>query len=647
MPEADTRLLDEILDTLDSGVVVLDRQQRIVTWNGWMSTMSGVGAPAALGRTLDELFSETDLSRLSAAVVEALDLGASSVLTHKLHRAVLPLVTRAGAPLVHNLTVRPIGARPYKECLIQVTDVTVQAERERVLRERQNARYDALLESAADPILTLDAEGRIQLANRAAGREIGASPKALIGRPFAELLGDASDWDRVWPAVLSGQAVQWPVELALVRQDGSHSYVDASASRWLSDSRVFVTAILRDVNERRTAEAELRRLNETLEERVRARTADLERAHEQLRQSQKMEAIGQLTGGVAHDFNNLLTPILGGLDVLQRRGVGDERGQRLIDGALQSAERARVLVQRLLAFARRQPLQSAAVDTAGLVEDMVDLLSSTLGPRVRVIVDAGDGLPPAQADRNQLEMAVLNLAVNARDAMPDGGVLTISVRQAEAEGSLALSPGRYIRLAVSDTGVGMDPATLARAIEPFFSTKGVGKGTGLGLSMIHGLAAQLGGALQLSSAVGVGTTVEIWLPIADSAAAEAREENFDEPVAGAGVVLLVDDEELIRASTAQMLADLGFTVLEADSGRSALALLHRPKLDLVVTDHLMPGMTGTEFAREAALVRPGVPVLVISGYADLDALAPDLPRLMKPFREVELAQALASLRRPA
>jgi PAS domain S-box-containing protein len=281
---------------------------------------------------------------------------------------------------------------------------------------------------------------------------------------------------------------------------------------------------------------------------TKAREAELEAAQEALRQSQKMEAMGQLTGGVAHDFNNLLTPIVGALDMLQRHGLGGEREQRLIAGAAQSAERAKVLVQRLLAFARRQPLQPVAVDIARLVTNMADLVSSTTGPQIKVVVDAANDLPPAKADPNQLEMALLNLAVNARDAMPEGGTLRISasvhiVRAAENPG---LPSGPYVRLSVADTGIGMDDATLARAIEPFFSTKGVGKGTGLGLSMVHGLASQLGGALTIKSKPDLGTNVELWLPQTEAEPEPAVAALDGEAVRGRGMALIVDDEEYVR-----------------------------------------------------------------------------------------------------
>ena len=276
--------------------------------------------------------------------------------------------------------------------------------------------------------------------------------------------------------------------------------------------RVAGTAI--DITARKRAEEQLRELNETLEARVIERTAELEAAHEQLRQSQKLEAMGSLTGGVAHDFNNLLTAIVGALDMLQRRGVGGEREQRLIGVAAQSAERAKILVQRLLAFSRRQPLQPVAVDLGDLVKNMAGLVSSTTGPQIRVVVDVADDLPRARADPNQLELALLNLAVNARDAMPEGGTLRISAsaETVRAGARPGLKAGQYVRLSVADTGAGMDEDTLARAVEPFFSTKGFGKGTGLGLSMVHGLASQLGGALAIQSRLGLGTNVELWLP---------------------------------------------------------------------------------------------------------------------------------------
>lgn len=397
------------------------------------------------------------------------------------------------------------------------------------------------------------------------------------------------------------------------------------------------------------ARARLEALQESeanLEERVRARTAELEHAQEALRQSQKMEAMGTLTGGVAHDFNNLLTPIIGSLDMLKRRLVGD-REVRLIDGALQSAERAKTLVQRLLAFARRQPLQARSVDLADLVQGMADLMASTSGPRVTIELTIPRDLPPVHTDPHQLEMAILNLAVNARDAMPDGGTLTLAamVENLSHSDGKDLAPGGYIHLQVSDTGTGMDEETLARAIEPFFSTKGVGQGTGLGLSMVHGLAAQLGGAMRISSKLGIGTNVDLWLPLSTEQVAKL-EGAVPVPADGhVGAVLLVDDEPLIRMSTADMLSDLGYLVTEASSGEAALEIIENGFCpDILITDHLMPGITGTELALRMREESPTTLILIISGYADVGGIAPDMPRLAKPFRESDLTGMLEELR---
>lgn len=375
--------------------------------------------------------------------------------------------------------------------------------------------------------------------------------------------------------------------------------------------------------------------------------AELAEAQEVVRQSQKLDAMGQLTGGVAHDFNNLLTPIIGSLDMLVRREVGSDRERRLIQGALQSAERAKTLVQRLLAFARRQPLQPTAIDVRRLVNGMAGLIASTSGPRIALRLALSDDLPPALADLNQLEMALLNLAVNARDAMPEGGTLTISAaRESVRPGHRSkLRQGHYVRLSVEDTGSGMDEATLARAIEPFFSTKGIGKGTGLGLSMVHGLALQLDGGLTITSRLGEGTVVDLWFPISSVVADEhAGSVRGAAGRAELGTALLVDDEEMVRMSTADMLMDLGYDVVEASTGEEALGLIDDGlQPDLVVTDHLMPGMTGVELARALRARRPSLPLLIISGYAEEDGMDPSFARLTKPFRNSELIASLAEM----
>ena len=373
-------------------------------------------------------------------------------------------------------------------------------------------------------------------------------------------------------------------------------------------------------------------------------------ADEQLAQAQKMDAIGQLTGGVAHDFNNLLTPIVGSLDIVRRRLHGDERSQKLLEGGLAAAERAATLTHRLLAFARRQTLQPKAVDVGALIDGIVDLIRRSLGPAIEIALDVPRHLPAARVDPNQLELALLNLAINARDAMPSGGRLTIAadttIADPGARNDAGVAPGRYVRIASTDTGIGMDRATLARATEPFFSTKGVGKGTGLGLSMVHGLAAQSGGTLTLVSEPGRGTTIELWLPATDEVPAGA-DDAATEPVRARrnAQILLVDDEELVRTATADMLRDLGYEVVEAGSGRQALASLHAGiDPDAIVTDYLMPGMNGAALIADLRAAGCQRPTLLITGYAAAgEDVPPDVPRLAKPFRQIDLAARLDDL----
>ena len=394
------------------------------------------------------------------------------------------------------------------------------------------------------------------------------------------------------------------------------------------------------------SEDRLRTANETLEARVEERTREHELALAKLHEAQKLETLGQLTGGVAHDFNNLLTPVIGNLDLLRRRLKGQDGAERLIDASLQAASRAATLVQRLLAFARRQDLRPRSVNIGSLLDGMTDLVRRSLDPAIDVQISHSRDLPPARVDPNQLELAILNLAINARDAMPRGGKLKISADAEEVSAHGRLDPGRYVRISVEDEGTGMDREVLARAVEPFFSTKGVGKGTGLGLSMVHGLAAQLGGMLDLKSTPGSGTTAEIWLPVAAEAAA-AEEADAPPPMRAARLVtiLLVDDEELVRTGTADLLSDLGYDVIEANSGAEALRLLRNgERPGLLITDYLMPGMNGVELVEEALALAPEMRVGLITGYSTIaEGPGTALPRLAKPFRQGDLARFVGDL----
>jgi signal transduction histidine kinase len=389
---------------------------------------------------------------------------------------------------------------------------------------------------------------------------------------------------------------------------------------------------------------ELEQANTKLREEIAGR----ERAQAALLQAQKIEALGQLVGGVAHDFNNLLMAIIGNLDLLSKKLGEDARLHRLLDGAMEGARRGATLTQRLLAFARKQELKAQATDVRSLVEDMIGLIDRSVGPMVRIELRAEDKMPVVDVDPNQLEMALLNLAVNARDAMITGGVLTIGLSEqiVEVYDQLGVQPGRYVVLSVRDTGKGMDTETLARAVEPFFSTKGVGKGTGLGLSMVFGLAQQSGGALRLESAPSSGTTARLWLPVAtETTLPSGRTPNLETKASGPARILFVDDDLLIAGSTVDLLEDLGHQVIEAHSAIEALRLLESGlAADLLITDHAMPGMTGIELAREVRRQYPRLPILLATGFAELEGSeVVDVARLAKPYTQAQLATEIAHL----
>ncbi|WP_205481337.1 ATP-binding protein [Sphingomonas arenae] len=405
------------------------------------------------------------------------------------------------------------------------------------------------------------------------------------------------------------------------------------------------TALDERDTERRELLTRLETGNASLELEVERRAKEAEEALALLFQSQKMESLGRLTGGVAHDFNNLLTPIVSCLDLL-RRHHDDPRSARLIDGAMASAERAAALVKHLLAFARRQSLNPRPTQPAQLVESMGDLIERSLGAGIDVHFDVPHNLPAALVDPNQLELALLNLSVNARDAMPNGGSLTVVAREVPVDAGEVpgLTPGRYIRFRIKDTGMGMDEETLRRAHEPFFTTKDVGQGTGLGLSMVHGLAAQSGGAFQLRSKPGLGTTAFLWLPaVQDEGVAPMVTLEAPAQAPCDATILLVDDDARVRTAAAEELRELGYTVVEAGSAEQALGLVRDGGgFDVLITDQVMPGMTGTELVEEARKLQPDLPVLLVTGFTDLDP-GEDVRLLTKPFRHAELAAAVASL----
>jgi signal transduction histidine kinase/ActR/RegA family two-component response regulator len=417
----------------------------------------------------------------------------------------------------------------------------------------------------------------------------------------------------------------------------------------------------RHLSELEQAQAQLRELADTLELKVEERTRDLaaandrltaeiaerERAEARLVQAQKMEAVGQLTGGIAHDFNNLLTAVVGSLDLLLRR-TDDEKLRRLASNALQAADRGAHLTAQLLAFSRRQRLSPAPVQPNDIVSGMGDLIARTIGPHIRVETRLEAKLWQALADATQIEVMLLNLAINARDAMPGGGRLTIATANVDSVPphlSTELSPGEYVAISVADTGTGMSPAILARAFEPFFTTKEQGKGTGLGLAQLYGFAKQSGGTARIDSREGEGTTVTIYLPRTREACAAPQPAAMEARSATRARILVVDDDDGVRLVAAAMAEDLGYEVVAVASSEAALKTLADAGFDLLLTDVAMPGMNGVDLAQKVREAHPDMPIVFASGYADLQTFGPGLTDeklLKKPYRMAEVAARLSA-----
>ncbi|WP_353445877.1 response regulator [Sphingomonas aerolata] len=429
-----------------------------------------------------------------------------------------------------------------------------------------------------------------------------------------------------------------------------------SAARAALRARQRQRLAARHFEDREKARAELRDLADTLEAKVEARTRELaaandrltaeiaerERAEARLVQAQKMEAIGQLTGGIAHDFNNLLTAVIGSLDLLLRR-TDDEKIRRLASMALQAGERGATLTAQLLSFSRRQHLSPVPVEPNQVVASMADLLARSIGAAVTVELDLADDIWRAMVDPTQLEVVLLNLAINARDAMPSGGVVRIATRNLAAVPdalTAELNPGAYVAIEVADTGAGMTPAVLARAFEPFFTTKGQGKGTGLGLAQVYGFARQSGGTVRIVSAENEGTVITLYLPRTTEVADPVAIERLAQATGSRQRILVVDDDNDVRGVAAQMIEEIGYQVVAAASGSEALTEFGRASFDLVLTDVVMPGMSGVDLARRIRAVAPAMPLLFASGYADVATFGDELAAetvLKKPYRIGEVA----------
>ncbi|AMK23791.1 MULTISPECIES: hybrid sensor histidine kinase/response regulator [unclassified Sphingobium] len=620
-----------VQNVTDYAIYMLSPNGIIVSWNPGARRFKGYEAEEIIGEHFSRFYTPED----QAAGIPALALETAE------HEGRFEAegwrVRKDGSRFWAHVVIDPIR-EPGGQLIgfAKVTrDLTERRAAEEELR-RSEERFRLLVQGVTDyAIYMLDPVGTITSWNPGAERFKGYKAEEILGQNFARFY---SEEDRM--AGLPSRALEtaaregrFEAEGWRIRKDGSRfwAHVIIDAIREADGELIGFAKITRDLTERRETQLAL------------------DEAREAIFQAQKMEAIGKLTGGVAHDFNNLLAVIVGSLDLARLRLATGADISRYIDNAMTAAERGATLTQRMLAFARKQELKLQSVDCVALVRNMADLLKTTLGTGVSIETRFPLHLSAAHADPAQLELALLNLAVNARDAMPGGG--RIIIEGAEATLSKAQRPDldgrRYVRLSIIDEGEGMNAATLDRAREPFFTTKGIGKGTGLGLSMAHGFAEQCGGSLTIVSEQGHGTTVSLWLPVAPAGmvadepvvTSDIMAAAFVEPL----VILAVDDDDLVLTNTAGMLEELGHTVFQATSGLDALRVLEQGSVDLVITDYAMPGMTGTQLADEIEERLPGLPVVIITGFAELPPNMTRRPRLDKPFKQAELARMVTSV----
>jgi len=618
----------------DYAIYMLDPTGIVTSWNPGARRFKGYRESEIIGEHFSRFYTEED--RKSGLPQRALETAArEGKFENEGWR-----VRKDGSHFWAYVIIDPIRDSDGKLVgFAKVTrDLTERRAAEAELRKSQE-QFRLLVQGVTDyAIYLLSPDGKVASWNAGAERIKGYSPAEIIGEHFSRFYTE-EDKSAGLPTLALATARsegRFEKEGLRVRKDGTtfHANVVIDAIHDPDGVLIGFAKITRDVTERVQAEQ------------------ILERTREALVQAQKMEAIGHLTGGVAHDFNNLLMAIQGSLELLKRRLPADDvQSSQFLDNAMQGAQRGAALTQRMLAFARRQELNLKPIDVTELIRGMKNLLQSSLGPSVQIETRFPLSVPKITADPNQLELAILNLAMNAKDAMPKGGSIVRSGRERRAQSeSDPAKRGRHVCIAVTDTGIGMDKSTLASAIEPFYTTKGVGKGTGLSLPMVHGMAEQSGGKLFLKSAPGKGTIAEICLPVAEgeneTKISEDLKQSRPEFTRGLKIVS-VDDDPLVGFNTSAMLEDLGHTVLSVSSGAQALELLRREQnVDLLITDQAMPGMTGSELAEAILAERPGFSIIIATGYAELpEGPAQALPRLAKPFFQDGLADAIAKVAR--
>ncbi|WP_024776395.1 hybrid sensor histidine kinase/response regulator [Pseudomonas corrugata] len=618
-------LIDAVVDY---AIYMTDPTGIITSWNSGARRFKGYEESEILGQHFSRFY--TDQDRAAGLPQRALD----TALREGRFEGEGWRVRKDGTLFWSHVVIDPIIDSQSGALLgfAKITrDLTDRKMAEETLKQSEQ-QFRLLVQSVTDyAIYMLNPEGQVTNWNQGAQRIKGYLPAEAIGRHFSMFYTPEDRENGEPQRALSIAASEGRFEKKgwRVRKDGTRfmAHVVIDAIRSDTGTLLGFAKITRDITDATQAQQAL------------------EQTREALFQSQKLQAIGQLTGGIAHDFNNLLTVILGNLEIVRKRMPGTPKLAQLLDNATQGALRGVSLTQRMLAFARRQKLTSESVELAALVQGISGLLQSSMGPSIHIQTAFADALSPVLADVNQLELAILNLATNARDAMPHGGRILIAANERRDTGApdTSLRTGRYVCLSITDEGEGMDEATLASAVDPFFTTKGVGKGTGLGLSMVHGLAEQLGGRLILKSQKGVGTTAELWLPVADHSAPETVPVQAQAPLSTQELlVLVVDDDSLVLTSTRLLIEDLGHRVLCAPSGAQALELYERnPDIDLVITDMAMPQMDGAHLAKLLRDRQPTLPVILATGYAErLEGFATQLPRLTKPFKQIDLVQAI-------
>ncbi|MGX7951102.1 PAS domain S-box protein [Tsuneonella sp. HG249] len=624
--DSETAIRAELLleSVTDYAIYMLDPAGTVRSWNTGARRLKGYEPSEIIGENFSRFYTQDDCS--AGAPQTAL----AAALAEGRFEAEGWRVRKDGSRFWANVVIQAIrDERGDHVGFAKITrDLTERRNAEEALRKSEE-RFRMLVQGVTDyAIYMLDAAGNVASWNAGAERFKGYSENEIVGEHFSRFYTDEDLAAGIPATALRTAAAEGRFEAEgwRVRKDGTRFWASVVIDRIVNDKGELYgfTKVTRDLTERRNAQIEL------------------ERSREQFFQSQKMEAIGQLTGGVAHDFNNILAAILSSLRIAQRRISAGREADSFIENAITAAERGATLTQRMLAFARKQELQLETVDLLSAVRDMTQLLQRTIGAGISIRLAFPLQLPPVVADRSQLELAIMNLVVNARDAMPKGGTVTIGACTVEG-GEVAED---MVCLSVADEGEGMDQATLTRATEPFFTTKGVGKGTGLGLSMVKGMTEQFGGAFKLISEEGRGTTVEICLRKAneDSPADADQSGTIISPVDRTLRILAVDDDALILLNTVTILEDMGHEVHQASSGKDALEILQRKAIDLMITDYAMPQMNGAELVRRAAAIKPDLKIILASGYADLphgEELT--LPRLSKPYSEKDLNDAIRRL----